>query len=72
MPGSWIMQPHTPMRRAGLRLRTSLSQVTFPRALRSALSRTQHVLNSTKSALSRSGASLMPISRNMPASVSLS
>ena len=72
MPGCWIMHPHTAIISRGLRLRTSLSQVTLPSARRSALSRTQQVLKMTKSACSRSCASSMPISRSMPASFSLS
>ena len=66
------MQPHTPIIRSGRSFLSSLSHVTLPSARRSALSRMQQVLNSTKSASSRRSTGSMPISRSMPASVSLS
>ena len=70
MPGCCTMQPHTPMIRPGLSFLSSLSQVTLPRARRSALSRTQQVLKMTRSASRRSAASAMPIPDRMPASFS--
>ena len=70
MPSCCIMQPQMPMSMPGRRFFTSLSQVMLPSALRSALSRMQQVLNSTRSACSRSSAFTRPIWLSVPARVS--
>ena len=72
MPGCCIMQPQTATIISGRVFLSSLSQTTLPSARRCALSRTQQVLKMTKSACSRPGAGVMPISESMPSSVSLS
>ena len=70
MPGSWVMHPPTQISISGLSFFSSFSQITLPRALFSAFSRTQQVLYSTRSASSRVGAARMPIFSSMPAMVS--
>ena len=70
MPGSWTIHPHTPISICGRSLRTSFSQVTLPRALRSALSLMQQVLCITRSASRLSPAGRIPMLSRIPASFS--
>ena len=70
MPFSWVMQPPTQIISSGLSRFSSFSQITLPRALFSAFSRTQQVLYRIRSACSRTGSRSMPISSSMPAMVS--
>ena len=44
MPFSWVMHPPTQIIKSGLSFFSSFSQMTLPRALFSAFSRTQQVL----------------------------